>query len=118
MATLTAGQLVVVNMPGNERLHDQHATVKEVRPRVGEEGVYYLLSCPLAATGEIRALDSEVYVLRSGGILNTNTTGTTHEAARASGFTGDACPNCGSAMMVRNGACLLCKTCGQTTGCS
>ncbi len=34
------------------------------------------------------------------------------------GYTGDICPECQSIMMVRNGTCLKCMTCGATTGCS
>lgn len=40
------------------------------------------------------------------------------ELARAQGYTGDICPECGSSTMVRNGTCLKCTTCGSTTGCS
>jgi len=38
--------------------------------------------------------------------------------AKAKGFEGDACPECGNFTMVRNGTCLKCTTCGGTTGCS
>ena len=38
--------------------------------------------------------------------------------ARMSGYTGDCCGNCSSFTMVRNGTCLKCETCGETTGCS
>jgi len=34
------------------------------------------------------------------------------------GYTGDICPECQSTMMVRNGTCLKCLSCGATTGCS
>lgn len=34
------------------------------------------------------------------------------------GFTGDQCGACGSIKMKRNGSCLLCVDCGETTGCS
>ena len=40
------------------------------------------------------------------------------EVARAKGYTGDCCSGCGSLTMVRNGTCLKCETCGETTGCS
>ena len=40
------------------------------------------------------------------------------ETALAAGFTGDACPNCGSFAMKRTGTCLTCQACGSTTGCS
>lgn len=38
--------------------------------------------------------------------------------AKAQGFTGDTCGNCGSMKMKRNGSCMLCVECGMTTGCS
>ncbi len=40
------------------------------------------------------------------------------ERARQMGYTGDACGDCGSMTMVRNGTCLKCNTCGATSGCS
>lgn len=41
-----------------------------------------------------------------------------YERARQMGYTGDACSDCGSMTMVRNGTCLKCNTCGATSGCS
>lgn len=41
-----------------------------------------------------------------------------YERARQMGYTGDACGDCGSMTMVRNGTCLKCNTCGATSGCS
>jgi len=41
-----------------------------------------------------------------------------YEKAKQMGYTGDACPECGSMTMIRNGTCLKCVTCGSTTGCS
>jgi len=38
--------------------------------------------------------------------------------ARLKGYTGEACTECGSFTMVRNGTCLKCETCGSTSGCS
>ncbi len=38
--------------------------------------------------------------------------------ARMKGYEGDACPNCQSFTLVRNGTCLKCDSCGSTTGCS
>ncbi|MCG3172251.1 MAG: hypothetical protein GMKNLPBB_00397 [Myxococcota bacterium] len=38
--------------------------------------------------------------------------------ARIKGYEGDACPNCGQFTLVRNGTCLKCVSCGETTGCS
>lgn len=41
-----------------------------------------------------------------------------YETSKEYGYTGDICPECGNATMVRNGSCLKCMTCGATTGCS
>ncbi len=38
--------------------------------------------------------------------------------ARAKGYEGEACPECGNFTLVRNGTCMKCDTCGSTTGCS
>jgi ribonucleoside-diphosphate reductase alpha chain len=38
--------------------------------------------------------------------------------AKAQGYEGDSCPECGALTMVRNGSCLKCVTCGSTSGCS
>ncbi len=34
------------------------------------------------------------------------------------GFTGNFCPDCGSARMIRTGTCETCQDCGANTGCS
>jgi ribonucleoside-diphosphate reductase alpha chain len=38
--------------------------------------------------------------------------------ARAKGYEGDSCAECGNFTLVRNGTCLKCDTCGATSGCS
>ena len=38
--------------------------------------------------------------------------------ARIQGFEGDACGGCGNFTLVRNGTCMKCVTCGETSGCS
>jgi ribonucleoside-diphosphate reductase alpha chain len=38
--------------------------------------------------------------------------------AKAKGYEGEACGECGNFTLVRNGTCLKCETCGSTTGCS
>ena len=38
--------------------------------------------------------------------------------ARIKGYEGDPCPNCGFFTLVRNGTCMKCDTCANTTGCS
>jgi ribonucleoside-diphosphate reductase alpha chain len=38
--------------------------------------------------------------------------------ARAKGYEGEACGECGNFTLVRNGTCMKCDTCGSATGCS
>ena len=38
--------------------------------------------------------------------------------AKLKGYEGDACQECGSLTLVRNGTCLKCVSCGATSGCS
>jgi ribonucleoside-diphosphate reductase alpha chain len=38
--------------------------------------------------------------------------------ARERGYEGDPCPTCGAFTLIRNGTCMKCDTCGNTTGCS
>ena len=38
--------------------------------------------------------------------------------ARMKGYEGENCSECGNFTMVRNGTCLKCDTCGNTSGCS
>jgi ribonucleoside-diphosphate reductase alpha chain len=38
--------------------------------------------------------------------------------AKAQGYEGEACTECGALTMVRNGSCLKCMSCGSTSGCS
>ncbi|MBN9523730.1 vitamin B12-dependent ribonucleotide reductase [bacterium] len=38
--------------------------------------------------------------------------------ARAKGYEGDPCSECGQLALVRSGACAKCDTCGATSGCS
>ena len=39
-------------------------------------------------------------------------------AAKAHGYTGEQCGNCGSMRVKQNGACHVCEECGTTSGCS
>jgi ribonucleoside-diphosphate reductase alpha chain len=38
--------------------------------------------------------------------------------AKAKGYEGEMCGECGNFTLVRNGTCMKCETCGATTGCS
>ena len=38
--------------------------------------------------------------------------------AKAKGYEGEMCGECGNFTLVRNGTCMKCDTCGSTSGCS
>ena len=40
------------------------------------------------------------------------------EEAKTKGYEGEACTSCSQFTLVRNGSCLKCITCGETSGCS
>ncbi len=57
-------------------------------------------------------------VAHAGAGFVTNGRAAAMRDARAKGYEGDCCPECGAMTMVRNGTCLKCLTCGSTSGCS
>jgi ribonucleoside-diphosphate reductase alpha chain len=78
-------------------------------------------SAPAAAIAEARAeLETPQAVYAENGHTNGNGNAKAklREIARIQGYEGDACSECGSFTMVRNGTCLKCATCGGTSGCS
>ena len=74
----------------------------------------------VSSSGDMGSITAEQAVSSS----SSSSTGTSDasmsrvQAARMMGYEGDACPECGSFTLVRNGTCLKCDTCGATTGCS
>ena len=40
------------------------------------------------------------------------------DEAKVKGYEGEACTSCSQFTLVRNGSCLKCITCGETSGCS
>ena len=74
----------------------------------------------VSSSGDMGAVTAEQAVSSSSS-LSTGTSDASMsrvQAARMMGYEGDACPECGSFTLVRNGTCLKCDTCGATTGCS
>jgi len=51
-------------------------------------------------------------------VMERNEVGEKIRQARLKGYEGDPCTNCGAFTMVRNGVCLKCDSCGETSGCS
>lgn len=98
--SLRPGSKIHLVVPENPRLHNAQAVVKKLT----DWGAY--VNCPAAATGEYRALYSEMEEGGKNGHSRTMPC-----------YTGDVCSNCGTLRMRRNGTCLVCDDCGTTTGC-
>lgn len=96
---LAEGDKVTLNVPQNPKLHGQVAMVRKLT----QWGAY--VGCTAAATGEYRALFSEMEAER-------------RAAPPLEGYTGDVCCCCGGSRMRRAGACSFCEECGTTSGCS
>jgi ribonucleoside-diphosphate reductase alpha chain len=76
-------------------------------------------SAPRAeSTGAATALKSEPEEVRLGFSRPENLLFARKAEAKAKGYEGEACGECGNFTLVRNGTCLKCDTCGSTTGCS
>ena len=107
------GDLVTLDMPDNPFVHEQPGEVKAL--------THYgaVVRTPATATGEIRALTEEMRPFHEP--VEQTVVLSRAQAASAwtkAGYTGDVCKNCSGCRMVRNGSCLLCIECGQTSGCS
>jgi hypothetical protein len=94
---LRVGDRVRLHCPENGRLHGAAAVVREVTAYGAR------VATAAAATGEFRALASEMVPAAV--------------PAWGQGFTGNCCPRCGSARMLRAGSCECCQECGETSGC-
>jgi len=71
----------------------------------------------VANGGEIKTGTKTTHKSQVKSAVKSNDTDKIREA-KLKGYTGDICPSCGSLTMVRNGTCLKCTTCGETSGCS
>lgn len=96
------GDRVAICAPENPRLHDTEAVVQELT----EWGAH--LAAPAAATGQFRALFSE---MRPVGVPVMAA-----RQVRESGYTGNSCARCQGVRMVRTGPCERCEDCGETSG--
>jgi ribonucleoside-diphosphate reductase alpha chain len=55
---------------------------------------------------------------KAGSAGATQTKAERRAEAKAKGYEGEMCSECGNFTLVRNGTCMKCDTCGSTTGCS
>jgi ribonucleoside-diphosphate reductase alpha chain len=55
---------------------------------------------------------------KAGAALASQSKAERRAEAKAKGYEGEMCSECGNFTLVRNGTCMKCDTCGSTTGCS
>jgi ribonucleoside-diphosphate reductase alpha chain len=92
-----------------------------LRGRVARLEAVPAASVPTSASAEVIALFDKAPAPKepaAPAAKPTDTADDKYKMARLQGFTGDCCSGCGSFTMKRNGACLACVSCGQSSGCS
>ncbi len=105
---MQSGDLVILNVPDNPRLHGASAVVD----RLTDWGAHVRTAA--AATGRFRASHEEMGLVRADLML---VEALNAARSRRQGYTGDVCCNCQGVRMRRNGACLVCDDCGTSGGC-
>ena len=83
-------------------------------PRAEISGAVALKSEPELKLSPAQALEQQQLVKRDARAAAAEK----RAEAKAKGYEGEACGECGNFTLVRNGTCLKCDTCGSTTGCS
>lgn len=107
-----------------ESLPDFHkgfyiATAGEALAWMGLLGLHVRLeNGEIVVRAERRIVKTEKREERVGNVKPVHAVPEQMPGGRVNGFEGDPCPSCGAMMMVRNGSCLKCTACGETTGCS
>ena len=77
-----------------------------------------LLSGRSAGTDEPSAVVPSAVSRVASALTKLDAAGERIRVARAKGYEGDPCPECGALTLVRSGACAKCDSCGATSGCS
>ncbi|WP_029010503.1 vitamin B12-dependent ribonucleotide reductase [Azospirillum halopraeferens] len=100
----------------NLRVLDGGQAQRAVQAMVLATGTDGAVSAPTARAAEVSVATSVVVGTSYGGAVDSRMERV--REARARGYEGDPCGECGNMTLVRNGTCLKCDTCGATTGCS
>ena len=65
----------------------------------------------------VKSTTDALHITKGGLVAAPRTMSATKVPAKSS-HNGNACTDCGSFTLKRNGSCFVCDTCGTTTGCS
>ena len=82
----------------------------------GDDGVS--LTGPSTGSDEPSAVVTPAVSRVASALTKLDAAGERIRVARAKGYEGDPCPECGALTLVRSGACAKCDSCGATSGCS
>ncbi len=109
-------ELAVAYMGREDLAHvsPDQITTREMRPTPGGEVVETTKVVAVAPA----LVEEKVPVAATQQAKATSSYESDYDKAKQLGYTGEACPECGSMTMVRNGTCSKCITCGSTSGCS
>ena len=112
LVVLRGGDFDRMRLQGNEE-QDHHEEVG------GEEGTLDAVDIE-AHVSQLAERMGEGKRIPKGSLADPQQTeyGIDRSEARAKGYEGDACNDCGQFTLVRNGTCLRCDSCGASTGCS
>jgi ribonucleoside-diphosphate reductase alpha chain len=112
-----------VDAMGPETAEDEYVDEEDGETQVRPAGVaeqFHPVSSHLHPTVAASSADIARTEFATAGKTTTATMQRTQAvtAAKAKGYTGNACMECGQLTMVRNGSCEKCDNCGATSGCS
>ncbi len=111
-------ELAVTYMGRGDLAHvsEEELLTRQLRPETDGQS-----EAPATMTSLTQTVETTVKETAEAKVTQSQSTGSyenEYEKAKQLGYTGNACPECGSMTMVRNGTCEKCITCGSTSGCS
>lgn len=111
-----AGRDLPTPQGGEGRGEGKVTSLVTAAPRADTTGAAALKAAPEPRLSPAQALDA--FAFGDARIHARHAAAEKRAEARAKGYEGEACGECGNFTLVRNGTCLKCETCGSTTGCS
>jgi len=111
------GAVVDGHVPGTSRHHDEARGYRKPTGPAEAAPTAWLASPTPSAPVDLVAIAPPSAVAPTMVPGSAKLEAQLHEA-RVKGYEGEACKECGSFTLVRNGVCLKCNTCGATSGCS
>jgi ribonucleoside-diphosphate reductase alpha chain len=105
-----AGEGGARSAPGEGQANPKITALASAGPRAEISGTTALKLSPTELLEQQNRTDARAHARAAAAEKRTE--------ARAKGYEGEACGECGNFTLVRSGTCMKCDTCGSTTGCS